>query len=256
MAALQSHQEHLLAPQKFSLRPSAADENIFARVREARALHHDQPRGALLSPLGETLTSAQNPYTPEPLVPLCGSGEGLPPLPASLSSGALTAMRLEASRSPPPNPLEVPAPPRDRSVSPRPPSPPPAQPKSAPSSPRPPASTSPRPPSEPRPINNTTRKRRPPRAGTRSASPNAQDGITPPPSRPNSYGSTAAILSAVMRNGSAKPAGGKSDEQPKQVTVSPRRPEQSALVDQMVVSASGGALAGGSVRALLEVRVP
>lgn len=253
MAALQSQQEHLLAPQKFSLRPSAADENIFARVREARALHHDQPRGAVLSSLGETLTAAQTSHTPEPLVPLCGSGEGLP---ASLSSGALTVMRLEASRSPPPHSLEAAAPPRDDSVSPRPPSPPSAQPKSAPSTPRPPTSTSPRPPSEPRPINHTTRKRRPPRAGTRSASPNAQDGITPPPSRPNSYGSTAAILSAVMRSGNAKAAGAKTDEQPKQVTVSPRRPEQSALVDQMVVSASGGALAGGSVRALLEVRVP
>jgi hypothetical protein len=64
-------------------------------------------------------------------------------------------------------------------------------------------------------------------------------------SRPNSIGSSSSEVSAIQQV---------RDTLPLQLAISPRR-EQSALVSEMVVAESGGALAGGSVKALLEVRL-
>lgn len=230
---------HLSAPQKFSLRPSAADENIFARVREARALHHDQPRGAQLTALDEAcMAPLQAKDTPEHLVPLVSSLDGRPASPPDAAPAPilLTALKHDATSLVAAHALEIPP---GRSTSPV-----PSSPKSKSVSPRITVG-----PSQTSTQSATTRKRRPPRLATRSASPKAQHLITPPPSRPSSIGgSTTAYLAKADQ---IKPE----HEQPKQVTVSPRRPEQSALVDQMLVAPSGGALTGGSVQALLEVRI-
>lgn len=231
-------EEHLSSPQQFSLRPSAAAENLCALVNEARALHHDYARtgqGTSASNSDARYSRSANSTSPDPASRR--KADEITPTSRSAPAPLMLTNLLQ--------PLQPPS-----EIAPRVPSPPPALVSSAsPRSKRERAQS----PSAARGGRasqiTSTRKHQPSRAAHRSASPRAQKSSdTPPPSRPNSLGGYSSRLSL-----SGDKIITKHDELPQQLAISPRR-DQSALVSQMIVSESGGSLAGGSVRAFLEVR--
>lgn len=274
--------EHLSAPQAFILRPSAAAENVFARIQQARLNHEPPNTSSSRAPLSSDGQISKPPTADGSASPVLSlSGEGASPgscsPPLLQSSGNKSeaqpvALAVSRKHNPmlqplalhslpsPPSPLSSPStlggtsgcsqvgtqslpPPRtvlhlplgqpmlSRSMSPA--SSPPASPTGKVVSPK----------RQPRP-SETARRMRGPRAMHRSVSPDSNQKVERK-SRPNSIGSSSSEVSAIQQV---------RDTLPLQLAISPRR-EQSALVSEMVVAESGGALAGGSVKALLEVRL-